>query len=188
MGRPVSVIVRQDGPSWSAWSPQCPGLAMVQPAAAEPRTVLPEVLAWYFGEDTEIDPQVHHERDLQGVIVRIAQDDHLYERELVAQRLGEAIEEAGLRASLRGGPVSGGQVTLVCALQSDRVSWLAAQMERDDAVVVLLPVAETMLWAVRFGAGREGEGAAVSVSAYPPQTTLGEVMRSFAGPRQHLRI
>ncbi|MCK9896889.1 hypothetical protein [Frankia sp. AgB32] len=191
MGRPVSVIVRQDGPSWSAWSPQCPGLAMVQPATAELRTVLPEVLTWYFGQDTEIDPQVHHERDLHGVVVRIAQDDHLYERELVAERLGEALEEAGQRRRLRTGPVGGGdEATLVCALQSDRVSWLAAQMEHDDAVVALLPVAESMLWAVRFGAGRDGEGTAVSVpvSAYPPEITLGEVMRSFAGPRQHLRI
>jgi hypothetical protein len=162
---------------------------MVQPATADLRAVLPEVLAWYFGEDTEIEPQVHYERELHGVVVRIAQDAHLYERELVAERLGEALGEAAQRARLRSGPVSGGgEVTLVCALQSDRISWLAAQMEDDDAVVALLPVAETMLWAVRFGAGGDGDGAAVPLSAHLPETTLSEVMRTFAGPRQQLRI
>ncbi|MCM3922189.1 hypothetical protein ND748_11040 [Frankia sp. AiPs1] len=189
MGRPVTLIVRQDGFSWSAWSPQYPGLAMVQPAAADLRAVLPEVLAWYFGEDAAIEPQVHCERQLHGVIVRLAQDAQLYERERVAERLGAALGVASQRAQLRSGPVSGaGEVTFVCALQSDRISWLTAQMEDDnDAVVALLPVAETMLWAIRFGPVGDGSAAAVQPSAYPPDTTLGEVIRTFAGPRQQLR-
>jgi hypothetical protein len=196
VSRPVSVIVREDGPSWSAWSPQCPGLAMVQPATAELRSVLPEVLTWYFGEDTKIDPQVHRERETHGVVVRIAQDDHLYERELVAERLGEALGEAGQRDRLCSDSPSGShEVTLVCALQSDRVSWLAAQMEADDAVVALLPVADSLLWAVRFAACDDADGsgdgaggeAIVPLSAYPPATTLGEVLHTYAGPRQHLR-
>ncbi|SNQ50245.1 conserved hypothetical protein [Frankia canadensis] len=190
MGRPVSLIVRQDGPSWSAWSPQYPGLAMVQPATADLRAVLPEVLGWYFGEDARIEPRVHCEREAHGVVVRIAQDEHVYERELVAERLGEALGSAGQRARLSSATLGGGGgVTLVCALQSDRVSWLAEQMEEDDAVIALLPVAESMLWAVRFGVGddaADGDEATVSLSAYPPSTTLGEILRTYAGPREHL--
>ncbi|WP_163549454.1 hypothetical protein [Candidatus Frankia nodulisporulans] len=191
MGRPVSLIVRPDGPSWSAWSPQCPGLAMVQPAAAELRDVLPEVLSWYFGEDTEIEFQVHHERELHGVVLRVAQDGQLYDRERLAVQFTDALEESGQLARVRSEPVSGGgEVTLVCALQSDRVSWLAAQMDDDDVLVALLPVAESILWAVPVGTGTgaDRDDAIVALGAYPGETTLGEVASTFAGPRQHLRI
>ncbi|MCM3882942.1 hypothetical protein [Frankia sp. R82] len=191
MGRSVSLIVRPDGASWSAWSPQCPGLAMVQPAGAELRDVLPEVLGWYFGQDTEIELQVHHERELHGVVLRIAQDAQLYERERLAGQLAEALGEAGQRARMRSEPVSaGGEVTLVGALQSDRISWLAAQMDDNDVLVALLPVAESMLWAVRFGTGTGAgqDDAVIPLAAYSGDATLGEVTRTFAGPRQHLRI
>ncbi|CAO5148399.1 conserved hypothetical protein [Frankia sp. AiPs1] len=164
---------------------------MVQPAAAELRDVLPEIFTWYFGEDTEIEPQVHCERELHGVVVRVAQDACLYERERLAEQLADALDESGQLARVRSEPVSGGgEVTLVCALQSDRIGWLAAQMDDDDTLVALLPVAESMLWAVRFGSGADADrdDTVVPLAAYPGQTTLGEIIRTFAGPRQHLRI
>lgn len=164
---------------------------MVQPAGAELRDVLPEVLGWYFGQDTEIELQVHHERELHGVVLRIAQDAQLYERERLAGQLAEALGEAGQRARMRSEPVSaGGEVTLVGALQSDRISWLAAQMDDNDVLVALLPVAESMLWAVRFGTGTGAgqDDAVIPLAAYSGDATLGEVTRTFAGPRQHLRI
>ncbi|WP_462188797.1 hypothetical protein [Frankia sp. CcWB2] len=190
MGRPVSLIVRHDGPSWSAWSPQCPGLAMAQPSAAELRAALPDVLAWYFGEDTDTDAQIHVERRLcGGVVVRIAQDAQLWERQLVADRLGEALAAGDQAARLRAAPGNAaGEVIYVCALQSDRVSWLTGQLEdENDAVVAILPVAETMLWTMRFGAAHSGAGESVQPPAYRPETTFSEVMRTFAGPLQHLR-
>lgn len=187
MTRVVAVIVRRDGPSWSAWSPQCPGLAVAEPTASELRAALPDALAWYFDGDTDVEMQVHLEQELRGVVVRIAQDTHLWERQLVAERLGAALGAESQAEQLRAAAVNAAdEVVYVCALPSDPLSWLTAQMDdAADAVVVTLPVAEAMLWTLQFGTvGRRGE-TPIGVS-YRPDTTFGEIMTTFAGPRLQL--
>ncbi|THJ49411.1 hypothetical protein [Candidatus Frankia alpina] len=187
MTRAVSVIVRRDGVSWSAWSPQCPGLAMAEPTAAELRSALPDALAWYFDGDRDLDMQIHLEQELRGVVIRIAQDAQVWERQLVAERLGAALgvdsQAAELRSATRN---SAGEIVYVCALLSDPISWLAAQVDDEaDEVVVTLPSVESMLWTLQFGAvGSESERPAGP--RYRPETTFGEIMPTFAGPRLRL--
>lgn len=183
MTRAITVIVRRDGESWSAWSPQCPGLAVAEPTAAELRGALPEALAWYFYGDFDFEILVHLEQELRGVVVRIAQDDFLWERQLVAERLGAALGVEDQAEQLRAAPAnSAGEVVYVCALPSDSISWLTAQTEEiSDPVVVALPVAESMLWTLQLGGGRR-TGAGTAGAGYPPDTTFGEIMTTFTGP------
>ncbi|EIV94043.1 hypothetical protein [Frankia sp. QA3] len=187
MTRAVSVIVRRDGVSWSAWSPQCPGLAIAEPTATELRSAFPDALAWYFDGNRDLDMQIHLEQELRGVVIRIAQDTQVWERQLVAGRLGAALGVDSQAAELRSAALNAaGEIVYVCALPSDPVSWLTAQMDDEtDAVVVTLPSAESMLWTLQFGTvGSRGEKP--SSLRYRPETTFGEIMPTFAGPRLRL--
>ncbi|ONH59423.1 hypothetical protein CcI49_15655 [Frankia sp. CcI49] len=183
MTRAITVIVRRDGESWSAWSPHCPGLAVAEPTAAELRGALPEALTWYFDGDSDFEILVHLEQELRGVVVRIAQDAFVWERQLVAERLGAALGVQEQAERLRAAPSnSAGEVVYVCTLPSDSISWLTAQLDDvADPVVVALPAAESTLWTLQFGGGRR-TGVGTADVDYSPDTTLGEVMTTFTGP------
>ncbi|CUU54407.1 hypothetical protein Ga0074812_102417 [Parafrankia irregularis] len=183
MTRAITVIVRRDGESWSAWSPQCPGLAVAEPTAAELRAALPEAFTWYFDGDPDFEILVHLEQELRGVVVRIAQDAFGWERQLVAERLGAALGVQEQAERLRAAPPnSAGEVVYVCALPSDSISWLTAQLDDvADPVVVALPAEESTLWTLQFGGGRR-TGVGTADVGYSSDTTLGEVMMTFTGP------
>ncbi|MCK9896884.1 hypothetical protein [Frankia sp. AgB32] len=183
MTRAITVIVRRDGESWSAWSPQCPGLAVAEPTAAELRGALPEALTWYFDGDSDFEILVHLEQELRGVVVRIAQDAFGWERQLVAERLGAALGVEDQAERLRAAPPnSAGEIVYVCALPTDPISWLTTQVgDVADPVVVALPAAEAMLWTLQFGTGSRAGAGSVDVG-YLPDTTFGEIMTTFTGP------
>jgi hypothetical protein len=150
------------------------------------RAALRDALVWYFDGDTDFDVQIHLEQELRGVVVRIAQDTDAWERQLVAERLSAALGVDSQAAELRAAaPNAVGEVVYVCALPSDQISWLTAQLDDEfDAVVVTLSATETMLWTLQFGAvGRGGESVSVG---YRPETTFGEITTAFAGRRLQL--
>ncbi|KLL12991.1 MULTISPECIES: hypothetical protein [Protofrankia] len=183
MTRTIAAIVRRDGESWSAWSPQCPGLAVAEPTEAELRKALPEALTWYFDGDSDFDTLIHLEQELRGVVVRTAQDRFGWERQMVAERVGAALGVESQAEQLRTAePNSAGEIVYVCALPTDPVSWLTAQLdEAADPVAVALPAAESMLWTLRFGAGNRRGEEPVGV-VYRPETTFGELVTTFTGP------
>ena len=74
MAEHVAVVVRVDGDSWAAWSPQCPGLSIVEPSAEALREAVPGAVRFYLQDPAgEVDPKFHLERELHGVVIRVAQ-------------------------------------------------------------------------------------------------------------------
>ncbi|ETA02993.1 hypothetical protein CcI156_03220 [Frankia sp. CcI156] len=187
MSKVVSVLVRRDGPCWSAWSPQCPGLVAAETTAEEMRAALPDLIAWYFDGDPDVNLRIHLELEVRGVIVRIAQDADAWERQLVAERLGAALGMDSQAEQLRAVRANAaGEVVYVCALPSDQISWLTGQMDdEDDAVVVALPATESELWTLQFDALRR-RGEKAPGAGYRPEATFDEIMATFAGPRLQL--
>ncbi|WP_086055371.1 MULTISPECIES: hypothetical protein [Protofrankia] len=148
MAGTIAVIVRRDGDSRAAWSPQCPGLAVVQPTAADLRDAQPGVLADYFDDREAIGTEVHLENELHGVVVRVAQDQLRWERHLLAERIAAAlgVEEQG--RAMRSAPANPlGDVVYATVLPADIVGWLTRQMDADgDVITVALPVADELIW------------------------------------------
>ncbi len=163
MTRTVHVIVREDGPSWSAWSPQCPGLAISKPTRTGMLRSLPGTIAWYFEDDPlahddALDIRVHIERTVGGVVIRVAHDDHRAARQEVANRVIAALGNPDFAERLRAAPRNwADEVACICALPTDTRAWLASQLyDEGDGAVVAVPVSGTFLWARPFEGGHTG--------------------------------
>lgn len=183
----VEVIVRPDGESsWAAWSPQCPGLAVVKPTADALRASLPPALKFYYDPSAGRDlvRLVYNvEQPVGGVILRVRQDEHVQERQALMHRLVAGLDvpeqAVDLRAAL---PNSLGDVVYVSALPGDTITWMARQLESEDAIHVVLPATDQWVWSTVFVSGMDpADAPAGSVSlgdlGYDGSTTLGEVMR-----------
>jgi hypothetical protein len=156
MTKIISVVVREDEPSWWAWSPQCPGLTAGHETEAELLRSLPDTIAYYFEDDQpdgDFDIQVHVEREVGGVFIRVARDERYPARQEVADRIAAALADPVLAERLRKAPSDEfGEVTYVCALPTDTRAWLDNQLEERHGVVnVAVPLSGTTLWARAFG-------------------------------------
>jgi hypothetical protein len=185
--RQVAVIVRRDGESWAGWSPQCPGLAVVQPTAEDLRNALPGALQFYFDDVAE--PEFHLEHELHGVVVRVAQDALRWERQVLAERVAAALGVEEQATTMRAAPANSlGDIVYVCALPSDTVEWVVQQMENGrDAVTVALPVADELIWTTAFATADGGAVRTITDAGYSDTTTWGEIMQTDSAAR-HIRI
>ncbi|WP_131765408.1 hypothetical protein [Candidatus Protofrankia californiensis] len=192
MARTIAVIVRCDGDSWAAWSPQCPGLAVIQPTAAELRNALPGALAGYFDGHEAFETEVHLENELRGVAVRVAQDQLRWERHLLAERIAAALGVEEQAQAMRSAPASSlGDIVYATVLPADTIGWLTHQMDVDgDAITVALPVADELIWTTTLASAADGNtygGIEYGGIVFPATATFGEVMQADAAPR-HIRV
>lgn len=180
----VEVIVREDGGSWSAWSPQCPGLLVVQPSPEDLREALRPALQFYFADDQEATTALRYvvnlEQEINGVVVRVRQDEDAYQRQLLAQRVAAKLGGLDTAEDMRSSPVNPlGDVVFICALPSDTFGWISRQMEDEDTINVVLPASEIFVWSVSFSSTQPPASAAGprgSDLGYQESTTLGEIM------------
>jgi hypothetical protein len=156
MTKLVSVIAREEQGVWGAWTPQFPGLVTGGDTEAKFLRSLPGTIAWCMdddhpGEDFEI--VVHAEREVSGVIIRVARDDQHAARQEVADRIAAALADPHLAERLRSAPPNwAGEVVYVCALPADTRAWLDRQIEEGDgAVNVVVPLSPAVLWIRAFG-------------------------------------
>jgi hypothetical protein len=184
----VEVIVRHDQGTWAAWSPQCPGLAIVQPTQSDLVDVLPGVLAEYVAAAGDAVPGVdvpgvrlHVEFEVQGVVVRVCQDEQLWERQHVGERLATAIG-GDRRAEFADAPANPlGDVVFVCALPTDTLGWALRQMEIPaDTLNIVTPVADNLIWISPFR--REDYDADITDVGLPLAESIAEVMQLDAAP------
>jgi hypothetical protein len=193
MTKIVSAVLREDEPSWWVSSPQCPGLIAGDETEAELLRSLPGTIAYYFEDDHpdgDFDIQIHVEREVAGVIVRIARDDQQGARQQVADRIGAALANPRLAERLRAAPSNwDGEVIYICALPTDTRAWLDNQLEEGDgAVNVVVPLSDTLLWVQTFGAQptdlpAEPEHPAKTGSPMRP-AAFGDVTATFADVTQ----
>jgi predicted RNase H-like HicB family nuclease len=183
---PIHLIVRDTGEGFYATSPQAPGLAFGRPTLAELRAELQDVLAFHFNRPGPFQVLEHLERQyaVEGreMVTRIADDQRLDQRQEVAARLGRALTVPGQARSLLEGPTNRvGEVVYLCAVPSDRIGWLAGQLDpRGDAAVVALAIAEPFVFTVPIVSGDDTAqlaGVSIAERGYTPETTLGELVR-----------
>ncbi len=148
----IHLLVRDTGEGFYATSPQAPGLVYGRATLTELRTDLDDVLAFHFDRPGPFRVLEHHERQYQfddgELVTRIAVDEHRNERQEVYARLGRALTVPDQLRSLLEGPVNRvGEVVYVCAVPTDTVGWLVAQLDpRGDAVTVAVAIADPFVF------------------------------------------
>jgi hypothetical protein len=182
----IHLLIRDTGEGFYATSPQAPGLAYGRATRADLRADLDDVLTFHFDRPGPFHVIEHHERqyefDGRELVTRIALDEHRDDRQEVYSRLGRALAVPDQLRSLLEGPVNGlGEIIYVCALTTDTIGWLAAQLDpRGDAVTVALAIADPFVFTVPIASG-DGAVAMAGVSirdrGYTLETTLGELLR-----------
>jgi hypothetical protein len=183
---PIHLIVRDTGEGPFATSPQAPGLVYGRATLAELRADLQEVLAFHFNRPGPFRVHEHLERHQEvhngELVTRVANDQHLDERQAVAARLWHALTVPGQAQSLLEGPANRvGEVVYACAVPSDTIGWLAGQLEpHGDAAMVAVATAEPFVFTVPV-VSDDGiasvAGVPVAPGGYAPETTIGELLR-----------
>jgi predicted RNase H-like HicB family nuclease len=182
----IHLLVRETGEGFYATSPQAPGLVFGRATLTDLRADLDDVLAFHFDRPGPFQVVEHHERqyefDGRELVMRIALDEHRTERQEVYARLGRALAIPDQLRSLLEGPVNGvGEIVYVCALSTDTVEWLIAQLDpHGDAVTIALAIADPFVFTVPIASGDgavELAGVSISNRGYTLETTLGELAR-----------
>jgi hypothetical protein len=180
----LHLIIRlsDDGKAY-ATSPQAPGLVYGRPSLKELRYDLDEVLAFHFERPVPFNVVEHIERhyDLADgeLVLRVAIDAHTKEREEVAHRLVQIASLPGQAQALTASANPIGEAVYVCAIPSDTLGWLAAQLQPSvpgDVVNAALTIADGFLFTIPL-ASDDGTHPTWIVSSASAATSLSEIMQ-----------
>jgi hypothetical protein len=185
MSELIHLIIRLSGNgSVYATSPQAPGLVYGRSSLQELRSDLQDVLAFHFDRPGPFAVIEHHERhyEIAGreLVIRIAMDDYRDQRQAVYERIGRALNVPGQAEALVSTVTNKvGEGVYVCAVSSDTLGWLAAQLDGSgDALVAALTTADQFLLTLPI-ASDEGTQPAWSVGSSTSETTLSEVIQNI---------
>lgn len=183
MNGQIHLIIRlSDDGSAYATSPQAPGLVYGRPSLKELRSDLQDVLAFHFDHPGPFDVIEHHERhyDVVGreLVTRIALDEHRDQRQAVYERIGRALSVPGQAEALVSTVTNKvGEAVYVCAVSSDTLGWLTAQLDgHGDALVAALTTADQFLLTLPIAAD-EGIRPAWSIGFSTSETPLSEIVQ-----------
>jgi hypothetical protein len=177
----LQVIVRlsDDGKAY-ATSPQAPGLAFGRSSLDLLLKELDDVLSFHFDHPGPFNVALHFERHFDvadgELVIRIAQDANMRDRDAVARRIMEVITIPEQARSLVSAPNTVGESVYVCAVPSDTLYWLSVQLQPGERVNAALTIADNFLYTLPVATQADGmpiwaEGAA------SPETELSEVMQ-----------
>lgn len=158
----IHLIVREVDGGFYASSPQAPGLAYGRPTLAELREDLEGALAFHFDRPGPFVVVEHHERhyDVAGreLVTRIALDEHRDDREEAYARLGRALRIPEQAEALLTSPADRvGEVLHICVVPSDRLQWVADQLDPSGgAATLVVAVGDELLLTFRLSTGPGG--------------------------------
>jgi hypothetical protein len=185
MSEQIHMIMRLSGDgSVYATSPQAPGLIYGRQSLAEWRSDLEDVLSFHFERPGPFDVIEHHERhyDVESgeLVTRLAIDEHRDQRQTVYERVRQVLQVPGQAESLVSAVTNAvGETVYVCAVPSDTLAWLAAQLDGPgDAIIAALTIADQFLLTLPF-AKEEGTHPAWSIASSVPDTQLSEIMQKI---------
>lgn len=184
----IHLLIRElDDGAVYATSPQAPGLMIGRPGVRELRTDLADTLAFHFERPGPFTVTEHHEQhhEIAGgeLVIRLAADTHAEDRRVAADRIRAALRIPEQAAQLISGPDNRvGETVYICALPTDTVGWLLAQLDpRGEAVTVAMAIGDGLLFTLPIAYGEEHLGTdgfpGVSSGATEPDATLGRIMR-----------
>jgi hypothetical protein len=179
----VNVIVRaEDDGTFFARSPQVPGLAYGSSSLKELRAGLDDVLALALDRPGPFQVTEHHERRFETagreVVVRLAVDEKYEQRREVYARLVRAVSVPDQVEALLDAPADVvGEILYLCAVPSDTVTWIAAQLDPGGAATLAVAVADELLLTYRVHADTSANrpGAPVRHSG---SETVADIMRT----------
>ena len=181
----LHLIIRVTPTGLYATSPQAPGLAYGRRTLDELRADLPGALAFHFDRPGPSRVIEHHERHYDvgegELVTRIALDAHQDERQSVYTRLGSALaipEQArSLVSDFSTNAV--GEVVYLCAVPSDTLGWIAAQLDPDgDSAVIAASIADEFVFTAGVHVGREGTHLLHGRTEHDADTTVGDILRA----------
>lgn len=175
----LHVIVRaeEDG-TFFARSPQVPGLAYGADSLAELRAGLDDVLVLALERPGPFLIAEHHERHFEvagrELVVRLAADDMHEQRQEAYARLARAVSVPEQVEALLDAPADiVGEILYLCAVPSDTVHWIAAQLDPDGAATLAVAVADELLLTYRVHADSHRP-----IAARPGEETVADIMRT----------
>ncbi|MFF9274705.1 hypothetical protein [Streptomyces griseosporeus] len=183
----IHLLVRQAGDGLYATSPQLPGFMYGRETLASLRADLQDALLFHTGTHGPFRVLEHHERHYEiadgEIVTRLANDDLSKERQVVYERLGQAIRNPAQAYSIAHGisnPV--GEVVYVCALASDTLGWLTEQLsEPEDAFYAAVSIGDHMLMTLPFAQGERYSDIPDTYNSssrgYTDETRLSEIIR-----------
>lgn len=183
MSETIHLLIRlsEDGKAY-ATSPQAPGLVYGRKSLEELRRDLQEVLSFHFNQPGPFDVVEHHERhhDIAGheLVTRIVMDQHRAARFEVLERLAQVMSVPEQAKSLLSAVTNTvGEVVYVCAIPSDTIGWLTAQLSpHGDALNAAVTIADHMLLALPF-AHDDGTRPEFEHFQGGPDTKLSEIIQ-----------
>jgi hypothetical protein len=122
----------------------------------------------------------HYDVAGRELVTRLAVDEHRDERQAVYERIGEVLKVPAQAESLVSAATNVvGETVYVCAVPSDTLVWLAAQLDLPgDAVVAALTIADHLLLTLPI-AKDEGTHPAWALESSPPETRLSEIVQKI---------
>jgi hypothetical protein len=185
MSEQIHLIIRPSGDgSVYATSPQAPGLVYGRASLEELRSDLDDVLLFHLGHPGPFDVIEHHERHYNiadhELVTRLAMDEHRDQRQAVYERIGHVLRVPGQAESLVSAVTNKvGETVYVCAVPSDTLGWLAAQLDGSgDAFIAALTIADHYLLTLPVAAD-DGTHPSWSRGFSTPETQLSEVMQEI---------
>lgn len=179
----LHLIVRLSGDGKAyATSPQAPGLVFGRPSLDVLLKELDDVLSFHFDHSELFNVVLHIERHFDvgdgELVTRVAQDADVRHREAVERRIMEVATIPEQARALVSAPNAASESVYVCAVPSDTLHWLSAQVQPGERVNAALTIADNFLYALPVAAQDDSlvtwaEGA----GAVSPNTQLSEVMQ-----------
>jgi len=165
-----------------ATSPQAPGLMIGRSSLKLLRYDLADVLSFHFDHPGPFNVvehlEVHYILGDGELVIRVAQDADVKDREAAANRILEAASVPEQARSLVSAGNAVGESVYVCAVPSDTLGWLRAQIQPGETVNVALPIAEGFLFTMPVAAdGGAPLPALGEWTSAPPETRLSDVLQ-----------
>lgn len=186
MDEQLQLIIRlsDDGRAY-ATSPQAPGLVYGRPSLKELRHDLDGVLSFHFERPGPFRVAEHIERhyDLADgeLVIRVAMDAHTKDREAVAKRIFQVAQLPEQARALVSAANPIGEAVYVCAVPSDTLGWLGAQLQPTvpgDMINAALTIADCFLFTIPLAIGdSDREVPTWPIGSAAPTTSLGEIMQ-----------
>lgn len=187
MPETIHLFVRREaGGLFYVTSPQAPGLMYGEETLEAVRHGIQGALAFHFGVPGPYPVVEHHECHHEigdgELVTRIAIDGHLADRQVVQDGIRAALRVPEQIDALLSAPANRvGEVVYVCAVATDTLGWLGAQLDPrgSDTFMIAAAVGEALLFTVALARDEE-RAEAGDLLITQPDMTVAEVIRRTA--------
>lgn len=174
-----------DTDTWDIYSPQVPGFTGGSESLLQLQADIPSMMEFAgvtYGAQTRLHVEHVYSTDDVDFIIRLQNDEHQQERLRTVRVLEKVLADPRQRKDLLNAPrTRTGEVLFICAVSSDQIQDLAAQLHPSgDVAVIIAPVADYMIWSTHLANAADlvEDGHPPEYWGWSPNVTIGELMHS----------